>query len=85
MTTPGPLDLYRAVLSPDVDLPGLQRLVLVVLMRHDNRDQGCFPSLGRIAACAGIHKTAVIRALKGLEEAGLVVNFNFHCAVIFER
>jgi len=72
MPSEGPLDHFRLVLSPDVNLPALQKLVLAVLIRHYNTDRGCFPSLDRIAACAGIHKTAVIRALKGLEAAGVV-------------
>lgn len=54
-------------------LPAFQKLVLLMLANRTNSDTGqCNPSHERLAADCGMHKDSVKRAIKELEEKGLL-------------
>lgn len=54
-------------------LPAFQKLVLLMLANRTNSDTGqCNPSHERLAADCGMHKDSVTRAIKELEEKGLL-------------
>ena len=60
-----------------VDQQGVQgaskAVLLVLAYRFNDQQSGAWPSIGKIAADAGLGKRTVIRALDTLEEKGLIV------------
>lgn len=51
-----------------------EKICFVVLQKFaDNETHTCFPSLNKLAAIIGCSKPTVIKALKGLEEKGLIL------------
>jgi len=64
------IDLMRTVYEKDVEA-SMQR-VLLVLADHANDDGQCWPSIGKIAWKLNISERTIMRALKSLEERGVV-------------
>ena len=57
-------------------LKKFELLIYVVLIRFANNETGaCYPSLERIASCAGVSRTTTKKAIKSLEEKGILEKF----------
>ncbi len=70
-TEEAPYARRRNALSPDSSLSWRARLVFTVVCEHYNRNRReAWPSVNRIAACAGISRHCVMRALPELEDSG---------------
>lgn len=65
-----PLAALRAVLDSDLDANS--KLVATVLIRHGGESGMCYPSLARIMAQSSLSRSAVKRAIRTLETAGVV-------------
>lgn len=54
-------------------LPVKEKITLLILANYaSNKDGDCYPSLGTLADDTGLSKDSVIRAIKELEDAGLL-------------
>lgn len=60
--------LRSRIWEPGVELKAPARMVAQVLGNHLNAEGKCWPSINRIAACAGLSRPCVIRALRQLTE-----------------
>lgn|GEM_PF-6453272 len=67
-----PWALIRAATSPALGLPSAERIVLVALARHADAFGYCWPSLRRLAHCAGLGERRTWQAVKTLEGKGLI-------------
>ena len=64
------LDAVRAVLALDAQIRGVERLVLVALATHANRDSVCWPSVATLAREAGTTERHAYRVLQRLHDRG---------------
>lgn len=55
-----------------MELPTIDKFVLVVLADYADDEHSCFPGQGLVAKRTGSSVSTVARAMKRLEEAGLV-------------
>ena len=54
-------------------IPPLEKLVLLALAERHNKDTGkCYPSMTLMAEDTGMSRRSVMRAIRGLEERGLI-------------
>ena len=67
------IEIFRALTSPEIEMPSAMRLVGLALLRHGGSSLECFPSFSRLAECTGLGRVSVWRAIKRLEECGWVV------------
>jgi DNA-binding transcriptional ArsR family regulator len=69
-----PWDLLRKVLGPGFPGDSADRMVLLSLAQHGDGGSGenARPSRERLAACTGLHKSTIRRAIRRLQEKGLV-------------
>lgn len=65
---PTPNDIFKRC----KDLIDSEKLTLMVLLRHADKDAKCFPSYNTIADLLGKSRITAIRAIKGLVEKGYV-------------
>jgi hypothetical protein len=65
------LQAQRAVFRSSIRAP--EKLVALALLDHWSRGTETFPSVQRLAAWSSLDRTAVMRALQGLERQGAIV------------
>lgn len=67
-----PWGLIRCVSNPALGLSCAERMVIVALARHVDAYGYCWPSLRRLAGCAGLGERRTWQAIKTLEGRGLI-------------
>lgn len=55
-----------------VELPTTQKIILMLLAHHADKDMTCYPGQTRLAQQAGLGERATRNALKELEAKGLI-------------
>ena len=56
----------------DVQLPQAQKLILLILAHHADKDMTCYPGQQRLAQQSGMSDRNVRRAVAELEKQGLI-------------
>ena len=54
------------------NLPTKEKFILLMMANYADENLHCYPSMNRLCADTGMSRDSVIRAIKGLEERGLV-------------
>jgi len=65
--------LARSIIIRNLDIPGLQKLILHTLNSRANRDGRCYPSLIQLSIDAGLAKSTVVKLLTTLRARGLII------------
>ena len=54
------------------NLPTKEKFILVMMANYADENLHCYPSIARLCSDTGMSKDSVIRAIKNLEDCGLV-------------
>lgn len=67
------MSMLLSVAAWSVNLPALDKIVLLCLADHANADGRCWPSITRIGSRCGMSRASVMRALRALMSGGYIV------------